>query len=159
MTNNKLAYDTDTHFVEIDLRKAEGLLYGTYRRRSQSNEHHLKNIGHASDFFVKNITDSSFLVMSTRRKQNQIYQIFYSTYDTKNVVKSKAYFKKPINPRCIYFLLQIAFAVFRKLRLYLVDCQIFTKITLTMSKSTFQNLILEKIFHRNYKKKAILRII
>ena len=137
--------------MEINLRKAKWLIFGSYHPPNQSDQYYFDCVGRALDIY--NATYEKVLLIGdlNAEEHQPCLQDFTTQYDLKNLVKEKTCFKSIENPSCIDLFLTNhpeSFQGTTTISSGLSDCH---KMVVTILKTTFSKAKPRIIYYRNYK--------
>ena len=143
--------DIEGLFLEINLRKAKWLIFGSYHPPNQSDQYYFDCVGRALDIY--NATYEKVLLIGdlNAEEHQPCLQDFTTQYDLKNLVKEKTCFKSIENPSCIDLFLTShpkSFQGTTTISSGLSDCH---KMVVTILKTTFSKAKPRIIYYRNYK--------
>ena len=88
-------------FMEINLRKAKWLLFGSYHRPRQCDNYYFDKVTHALDFYAKKYENFLPTGDFNIEEHQPALNSFLTQHNSKNLVKVNTCFKSIENPRCI----------------------------------------------------------
>ena len=151
LTNHAFSEGIEGIFVEINLRKAKWLLFGTYHPPNQKDNFYFRNVARALDIYGQKY-DKILLTgdFNTKEDEEEIKN-FMEVYDLKNLVKEKTCFKSIQNPSCVDLFLTNCNRSFKHTSAVstgISDCH---KMIVTVLKTTFKKAKPREIVYRCYK--------
>ena len=142
--------DIETIFLEINLRKSKWLLCGCYHPPSQSDDYFFPNVGKSLDKY--SYYDKFILIGDFNAEDSEpILSDFLSTYNAKNIVKSKTCFKSINNPSCIDLIITNKPLSFQSTNTISTGLSDHHKMVLTVLKASFKKNPPKTIHYRDYK--------
>ena len=135
LKKNVFPDDIEGLFIELNFRKTEWLLFGTYHPPTQSDSYYFNNLDKALDLYSH--YNKKLLVGDFNTEVSDAWSIFLYHHDLENLVKDKTCFKNANNPSTIDLSLinnSLAFQNTAITFIGLFDCH---KLVLTVLKTIF----------------------
>ena len=151
LSEHNFPVDSEEIFIEINLRKTEWLILGTYHPPNQSIDYFFENVGKALDIYSQKY--HKFLLygdFNSEYTESRLSE-FLLKFDSKNLVMEKTCFENPENPRCIDLFLTNSVQNFQNISVFAIGMSDFHKMILTVLKTSFPKSASKKILYRNYK--------
>ena len=151
LTKHVLPSDIECIFLELNFRKCQWLLVGTYHPPSQNDHYFFENLDKAM---------KKFYLQETLMKKSSKFCLdsFLYQHELKNLIKEKTCFKNVSNPSCIDLFLTNNALSFQHTETVSTDLSDFHELVLTVLKTTISKSKPREILYRNYNKFDSLKL-
>ena len=144
------AVDIEGLFIELNFRKCQWLLFGTYHPPSWEDQYYCNNLDEILDTYCQ--YDKVLLSGDFNSEMSEVcFDSFLYQHDLKNLVKEKTCFKNVSNPTYIDLSLTNQVFSFQNIINVATGLSDFHKLILTVLKTSFSKNKSKKISYRDYK--------
>ena len=151
LNRHNLPSDIEGIFLEINLRKAKWLLFGSYHPPSQADDYYFSYLERAIDIYNDFYTDFLLIGDFNNKETDPRLNSFLHQYDAKSLGTEKTCFKNPQNPSCIDLFITNRRNSFQNTNVVSTGLSDFHKMVVTVLKSTYSKAKPKEITYRNYK--------
>ena len=139
-------------FIELNFRKKKWLLSCSYNSNKNNISNHLQRLRNSLDLYSAKHGNIILIGDFNVSPEESHIETFCESYGLKNLIKVPTCYKNPQNPSCIDLILTNSPLSFQSSGVIETGMSDFHKITVTVTKTTFQKLDPKIIHYRDYRK-------